>query len=186
MSAPDETEEIGRRIRAASETVSAPMHLRAEIGRRRSQPQQLSRLRVALIGGLLAVLATISGLLAPDRPSVERVAAAALGAPTGPAPEGSDYLPGFRAVGARTDDVGGRNAETIVYRRGATGIHYTVVDGKPLDLLDGGRTTAGDLELALGRDGDVSLVAWHRDGKTCILASRTATPEEMADLLRRA
>jgi hypothetical protein len=184
---PHDTDEIGARIRAVADGVSAPMHLRAEISRERARPPRgPSRLRLALVGGLLAVAATIAGIVAPDPPSVEKVAVAALAAPTDPAPAGSDYLPGFEAIGARSDEVGGRHAETVVYRRGDTGINYTVVDGKPLDLPGTERTTAGDLELALAHEGDVNLVVWHRSGKTCILASRGASPEEMADLLRPA
>jgi anti-sigma factor RsiW len=135
---------------------------------------------------MLAVIATIAALVAPAPPSVEKVAAAALSAPEAAPPSGDSYLPGFRAVGTRTDTVDGRRAETVIYRRGTVGIHYTVVEGKPLDLPDGDRARDGDRTLALASDGDVSLVVWHADGKTCILASRATTPEAMADLLRRA
>ena len=41
---------------------------------------------------------------------------------------------GWRPVGARTDEVAGRQAVTVIYRKGGQGVHYTVVDGKPLEL----------------------------------------------------
>jgi hypothetical protein len=181
-----ETDEIGVRIRASAESVSAPLRLREELARRPARPPGPSRLRLAIVGGMLAVIATIAGILAPGAPSVERVAAAALAAPTDPPPDGPSYLPGYRAVGTRTDTVSGRTAETIVYRSGDEGIHYTVVDGKPLDLPGTRRTEVEGLEVALARDGDVNLVVWHAGGKTCILASRTAGLEDMTELIRRA
>jgi hypothetical protein len=183
-----ETDPIGTRIRAASESVSAPLALREQIGRaappRRRQP--LSRRSLALVGGLLAVTATVAAFVAPGPPTVQAVAKAALHAPQRPAARGDDYLPGYTAVGARTDTVEGREAETVIYKRGAAGIHYTVVTGRPLDLPGTRREQAGKLELALARDGDVSLVVWHANGKTCILASTAVSPEDMARLLRPA
>ena len=183
-----DTEAVGARIRAASESVSAPMALQEHVRRQHSPPRrrQPSRRLLLAIGAILTVAATATALLAPP-PTVEHVAAVALHAPTSAAPTSSeDYLPGFEAVGARSDSVSGRDAETVIYQRGDVGIHYTIVDGKPLDLPGSERTTLGDTEFALARDGDVSLVAWHRDGKTCILASRAASPDEMLQLLRRA
>lgn len=185
---PHETDEIGGRIRSAAQEVSAPLSLREQIARRpdagpRPGP---SRRSIALVGAVLAIAATLTGLLAPAAPTVAEVADSALAAPTQAAPDGADYLPGYEAIGARSDTVAGRGARTVIYRRGAIGINYTIVDGKPLDLPGTRRATAGDLDLALATDGDVSLVVWHADGRTCILASRSATTDEMVDLLRRA
>ncbi|MEA2125773.1 MAG: hypothetical protein QOI80_2555, partial [Solirubrobacteraceae bacterium] len=113
----DDTESIGERIRAASQTVSAPLALREHVSREpaRRTPRQPSRLALAGIGAMLAVIATVSALVAPGPPSVAAVAAAALHAPEGPAPAGGSYLPGYHAVGVRTDTVSGREAETIIY-----------------------------------------------------------------------
>jgi hypothetical protein len=184
----DDTESIGERIRAASQSVSAPLTLRAHVSHEpaRRTPRQPSRLALAGIGAMLAVIATVSALVAPGPPAVQTVAAAVLHAPEGPAPAGGSYLPGYRAIGVRTDTIAGREAKTIIYRRGSAGIHYTIVDGKPLDLPGTRRTTAGDRKLALVRDGDLGLVVWHANGKTCILASRAVAPDAMAALLRRA
>jgi hypothetical protein len=183
-----ETDPIGERIRAASESVSAPLALRAQLDRaaaprRRAQP---SRLALAGLGFMLAVIATVAAIVAPRAPSVEAVAAAALRAPQAAATAHENYLPGFRAIGMRTDTVEGRHAETVIYRRGAVGIHYTIVDGEPLDLPGHRRVRVGSLEVALDGDGDTAIVAWHANGKTCILATRDQDADALAALLRRA
>lgn len=183
----DETDPIGDRIRAASQSVSAPLALREELSRaRRARTRQPSRPALALLGFILAAVATVSALVIPRAPSVERVAAVALGGPQTPAPSGESYLPGYEAVGARTDTIQGRRARTVIYRRGSIRIHYTIVDGKPLSLPGERRVSAAGRTLALTRIGGVSLVVWHAAGKTCILASRTARPAAMAALLRPA
>jgi hypothetical protein len=183
-----ETDPIGDRIRAASESVSAPLALREQLSRdsRRPRSRQPSRPALALLGFILAAVATVSAIVLPRTVTVERVAAAALRAPQGPAPAGESYLPGYEPVGVRTDDIEGRHARTVIYRRGGTGIHYTIVDGKPLDLPGTRRVRAAGRTLALARSGGVSLVVWHANGRTCILASRTAAPADMAALLRPA
>jgi hypothetical protein len=183
-----DTDPIGERIRAASESVSAPLALREQIGRAAGpQPRRpLSRRALATVGGLLAVTATVAAFVAPGPPTVQAIAKAALHAPERPATRADDYLRGYEAVGARTDTIDGREANTVIYRRGDAGIHYTIVDGRPLDLPGTRREEAGRLELALARDGDVSLVVWHAHGKTCILASTAVSPEDMAALLRPA
>jgi hypothetical protein len=82
---------------------------------------------------------------------------------------------GWRAVGARTDRLDGRRAVTVIYRKGGSGVHYTIVDGAPLPWPRGARrVTAGRVRAAVLRDGDAALVVWNRRGHSCILASRTA------------
>lgn len=188
----DDTDRIGERIRAASQSVSTPLALREHLERER-QPTRAprpypSRLTLAGVGATLAIIATMAALLAPDAATVQSVAAAALRSPVRAAPaELYHYLPGFRAVGARTDTVGGHDAVTVIYRRGSVGVHYTVVDGDPLDLPGTRRARAGPLDLALTRDGDLSLVSWHNArGQTCILASKGADSDALVALLRRA
>ncbi len=183
----DPTDPIGERIKAASRTVSAPLALRESLDRepaqRRSYPNRWS---LASVGLTLAIIATLAALLAPSGPTVESVAAAALQAPERAAPARKSYLPGFTAIGARTDTVDGRTAKTVIYRRGSAGVHYTIVDGDPLDLPSGRRVKAGSLSLARGRDGDVNLVAWHMGGKTCVLASKALSTDALVALLRSA
>lgn len=178
------SEDIGIRIQAASRSVSAPLALREALDRRpaerRSHP---SRLGLASVGLTLAIIATMAGLLGPSGPSVQAVAAEALNPPEAPAPQHA-YLSGFEAVGARTDTVRGRTAKTVIYARGRVRVYYTIVAGKPLDLPSGGRVRAGELSLARRRDGEISLLAWRANGKTCVLASTSLGTDELVALLR--
>lgn len=182
-----ESDDIGERIRAASQSVSAPLALREALNRQpHPQRRPPSRLSLAVLGAMLATIATVAAFVAPSGPSIESVAAAALNAPQRAAPPGDRYLHGYTAVGTRTDTVGGRTAKTVIYRRGSAGVHYTIVDGEPLDLPGSERVRAGALSLAPERDGDVAIVSWHADGKTCVLASKALSPAELVALLRSA
>lgn len=184
-----ETDPIGERIRAASQSVSAPLALREAIERDRAPAagrKPPSRLSLALLGAMLATIATVAALVAPGPPTVTSVARAALKAPEREAPAGESYLRGYTPVGVRTDTIAGRTARTVIYRRGAAGVHYTIVDGEPLALPGSKRVRAGRLSLATARVGDLSLVAWHARGKTCVLASKTLTTGDLVALLRSA
>ena len=84
----------------------------------------------------------------------------------------------------RAGDVGdeplllGREALTVIYRKGDLGVHYTVVDGDKLEPPDGARRTeVGDTTVWLKRDGDVLTANWVRDGHTCVLATKSADEE---------
>ncbi len=178
------TDEIGNRIQGASRTVSAPLALRESLERKPERPAYPSRIGLAGVGLTLAIIATMATLLIPSGPSVATVARTALNPSERSAPAGSDYLAGFKATGARTDTVRGHTAKTVIYRRAGAGVHYTIVDGEPLELPDGKRVKAGGLSLAPQRAGKVNLVAWHAEGKTCVLASETLTTDELVELLR--
>lgn len=171
------SDDIGAAIARAAGTVSAPPDLR-----RRMERTRPARVPLAAAAALLGTVAVLIGVLGPNGPTVEQVADAALDAPTRAVPGVRTYA-GYRAVGARTDRVGGRRAVTVVYRRGPAGVHYTLVDGKPLELPGSRRVRAGGLRLALKRYGNVNVVAWHARGKTCVLASRA---EDLDGLVRLA
>jgi hypothetical protein len=177
------TEDIGKRIQEASRSVSAPMALRESLDREPARrPAHQNRLGLASVGLTLAIIATMAALLAPSGPTVQAVAAAVLKAPQRPAPAGNAYLHGYTAVGARTDTVDGRTAKTVIYTRGSIGVHYAIVDGDPLDLPSGKRVRAGRISLARGDH----LVAWHANGKTCVLTSKALNADQLAALLRSA
>jgi hypothetical protein len=202
VSAPSREERIGAAVRAAAGGVQAPERLR----RRLADPPPRRRRRalvprLATAGALAAALAVGFVALAGGAPSVQEVAAAALQPPTRPAPaadprdasavlaevEGVPFPNyeepwGWTAVGARSDSVEGREAVTVIYRKGSQGAHYTIVSGDPLPRPQGGREvrTAGGSYTVL-RDGDSQVVTWERDGHTCVLASRLV---DAAGLLR--
>lgn len=167
-----DTEDIGAAIARCARGVEAPPRLRERLAARPARPPR-ARLIAALVAG--AAIVALAFALGAGGPSVAQVAAAGLRAPTRPAPHGRAYLAGYRPVGARTDEVDGRRAVTVIYRRATVGVHYTILDGDLLELPGTRRVGAGGLRLALDRDGDVNLVAWHARGKTCILASRAET-----------
>lgn len=146
---------------------------------------QPSRKAILVVGAVLAVGAMISGLFAPDPPTVGEVARATLGAPEQEPPEDAEALPGFEVVGARSDEVDGRDARTVVQRRGASEVRDTVLEGRPLDLPDSGLLEARELEVAQSTAGDISIVYWHAAGETRLLASQDLDADALVALLRR-
>jgi hypothetical protein len=203
---------------ATIESVTAPesLHrsveslLRAAPRRRRSRRL---RLQLSAAGALaasavaaLAIALTSSG---PGRPTVLRAAEAALGRSTLPAPAPNprsrdelrrsvdsiaypywqDRL-GWRATGARTDTVGGRQVTTVFYApdRGAgaaTGrVGYAIVAGDALPMPAGGKTIdAHGIRFRTLRSENATVLTWRRAGHTCILVARgvsTATLVRLA------
>jgi hypothetical protein len=130
-------------------------------------------------------------------PTVPEVAASALQAPTAPAPAEVDdrYIDaeiggirfpyweegwGWKAAGERTDTVDGRRALTVIYTRKDRGVHYTVVEGKPLEVPASARRVVVDgVRAAILRDDGANIVVWEQDGHTCILASRMVSADSM-------
>ena len=199
----DEREDVGEAIRRASETVHAPAGLQAwlaaEQEQRGGRRRRIVRLRLAAAGALAAALAVAVVLTAGAGPAVTDVAAAGLQAPTQPAPAelpgdethidariGRITFPywedrwGWRAVGARRDTVEGREALTVVYRKGRKGVHYTVVEGEALEVPEGARReTVDGIRAAVLRRGGADVVVWELQGQTCILASTLVDADEM-------
>jgi hypothetical protein len=191
------TDPIGEAIREAAQTVHAPMSLRESVGRPRRRGV---RWVFALGGGVVAAAILVVVLSLGGGPSVQDVAQASLNRPTAPAPArmghyvdasiGGIRFPeyedpwGWKAVGTRRDHVGGRDALTVIYTRGGAGIHYTIVDGAPLDRPGGAKVVdAAGTPVALKRTGDTLIAAWERDGHTCILASKAASERELLNLV---
>ena len=197
----DEREDVGAAIRRTSETVHAPATLRAWVAeseqRRSGRSRRVLRLRLAAAGALAAALAVAVVLTAGAGPAVTDVAAAGLQAPTQPAPADIDeehidarigriQFPywedrwGWKAVGARRDTVEGRDALTVVYRKGDRGVHYTVVEGEALEVPEGARReTVDGIRAAILKRGDADVVVWELNGQTCILASTLVSAEDM-------
>jgi len=92
---------------------------------------------------------------------------------------------GWRAVGAREDEISGRTIKTVFYRNpdGAR-LGYSVVAGEPLREHPPGRevTRAGNA-YHVARTGEHTLVTWTQQGHTCtILASSTVPDARLVDL----
>jgi hypothetical protein len=198
----EESERIGAAIRASAESVRAPQSLRASLARRPAVSRGRVRRRLGVAAAAAAALAMVFVLQSGGVPSVPEVAAAGLHAPTraAPAPDprdprsidarvGNVSFPsyedpwGWKAVGARTDRVDGRRAVTVIYRSGRRGVHYTIVEGKPLPVPAGTRQVRdGGRRFAVLRTGKAAVVAWEQGGHTCVLASETLGPRALMRL----
>lgn len=193
------TDPIGEAIREAAQTVHAPLSLRESVARPRPRRRPV-RWVFALGSGAIAAAVIVVVLSLGGGPSVQDVAQAALNAPTQPAPAVQGHYVdasiagiqfpeyetdfGWKAIGARRDTVDGRDALTVIYTKGGTGVHYTVVDGDRLPTPDGAKVVdAQGTPVALKRDGDVLTASWEVDGHTCILATRTAGAQQLLDLV---
>jgi hypothetical protein len=86
---------------------------------------------------------------------------------------------GWRAVGAREDEISGRTIRTVFYRNpdGAR-LGYSVVAGEPLHEHPPGRevTRAGNA-YHVSRAGRHTLVTWAQQGHTCTIVASSAVPE---------
>jgi hypothetical protein len=78
---------------------------------------------------------------------------------------------GWRASGARSDRLDGRQTATVFYEKGGKRIGYTIVGGNPLDVPDDATPAlrTGTELHRFERDGRV-VVTWLRRGRTCILS----------------
>ena len=198
MSDQHDTEQIGAAIRAAAATVEAPAGLRARVAEERMQepPRRrlAGRLLIPLAGAAAVAIAAIAFVVASSGPpTISETAEAALRTPTQPAPAtdprddryvrariGNVQFPNYtwwekdwKTVGARRDELSGRDVLTLSYRGGDAQIGYAVVDGDPLEVPENARRLrAKGLRLAAFRDGDTTVVTWRAKGQTCVLASR--------------
>ena len=199
MSEHRDSDRIGAAISAAAQTVRAPDGLRERIeaeGRSAQAPRRalLGKLLVPAIGVAAVAAAALAVLvLGGGAPTVAETAEAALRAPTDPAPAtdprddqllqasiGGVQFPNYtwwqkdwRTVGARRDELSGRDSLTLIYRGRDGRIGYTIVDGEPLEVPTGAHriVVKGKRLAALRRDG-ATILTWRESGHTCVLASR--------------
>jgi hypothetical protein len=91
---------------------------------------------------------------------------------------------GWRALGARTDRLAGRRAETVFYTHHGHRIGYTVITGKPIEPPERAETLRRNgVEIHRYMDGDRTVVMFERGGFTCILAGHVVsanTPLKLA------
>ncbi|HEY8768928.1 MAG TPA: hypothetical protein VIM03_00200 [Thermoleophilaceae bacterium] len=199
-----ESERIGAAIRSAVEGIEAPTALRNQIARddRREPVNRRRWIAVPVLGVLLAAVITSVTLLALGSgggPTLADAAGLALRAPTQAAPPshrgderflraevGGVHFPNYRystpyrTAGARSDELHGRHALTVVYGLGDKRIGYTIVDGKPLSVPSGARrVTRKGLRVAILRRHGARVVTWREGGHTCVLASRSASLQRL-------
>jgi hypothetical protein len=130
----------------------------------------------------VAALALLFAFTGPDGPGTAQLAEAAARPASAPAPAragnlrlavASDGIPfpdwaprmGWRATGMRSDKIDGRRSVTVTYTRGDRTVAYAILARPALDLPNG----AGDGAFHGLRHGGHVALAWHRDGRTCLL-----------------
>ena len=196
-------------ITAAAGAVSAPLALRSRVEamqreaaaprRRRAWP----RLRLLPAAGLAtaAAAALLIVVLAGGGPTVDTVLAAATRPPVAAAsldPAQPRLLRdrvetvrfpnyagkfGWRAEGARADELGGRDTRTVTYAREGRSMAYTIVAGEALPWPeDAARTTVEGVDLASFEQDGRTVVTWRRDGRTCVLSASDVPREELLAL----
>jgi anti-sigma factor RsiW len=190
------------------EEVPAPLQTAVETrarelaARRARSPRFLPRLAFAGAAAVAAaVVAAVVLTGGPGAPSVADAARLGTQPPTGPAPPPAgkagtklalavDGVPfpnltvfaGWRAVGARHERIGGRDATAVVYRKNGRRLGYVIVAGTALARPSPARTTVirrvayQSLRLS-GRP----AVTWRRGSRTCVLIG-SATRRELLRL----
>jgi anti-sigma factor RsiW len=184
-------------LHQARATDRAPDGLRARIEAARPTRGVVARRRIGYAGGLAGALAVVALALvlalpggAPGSPSVSDAAALAARGPTSapPAPEqiGSDsrlsqnvgevYFPdwtarfGWRAVGTRTDRLGGHDAVTVYYAWHDKRVAYTIVAAPALPEPAAQRKVLNGVELRTLTVNGQQVVTWRESGDTCVLS----------------
>ena len=143
----------------------------------------------AVLAAVAVVFVVLSVSGGPAAPSVAAAAQLALQAPNGPAPgtvpgtgklaasvEGvsfPDYLAsyGWRPVGARHGQLGGRSATVVYYEKGGRRLGYAIVAGPglPLPHQAASTTRSGVRFQTLTLHGQ-QVVTWRDQGHTCVRA----------------
>jgi anti-sigma factor RsiW len=186
----------------------APESLREAVEARLGGPEPRRRRgmrlapRLALAGALAFAVAMAAALFSggPGAPTVAEAARLAEQAPSEPAPRplaGGTQLAldvegvvfpnlleayGWQAVGARHDELDGREATTVFYEKGGRRIAYVIVASPGLPRPPGATSTTRDgvLFQTLRVDGQLA-VTWRRLGRTCVLIG-PAPPGELLTL----
>jgi hypothetical protein len=205
--ATSDTEAIAQRIAAAAATVAAPEELRRQIdaqrrpaahgrriGVRRAPQATAAALATALV--LAAAVAVSLPDAGPGSPSLADAAALALRSPTAPVPSGGERgptvdgvtfpdlaysAPQLRALGVRHDLSRGREVAVVLYGDADGGrIGYAIVAAPAVEVPGAARqVTYRGMRFAVLRAGGAAVITWRHAGHTCVLASRTASPERL-------
>jgi hypothetical protein len=188
-------------ITAAAEGTSAPLALRARIEALQAQPRRswLGRLRdrlpaipvVALAGASAAAAVAIALVVSGGGPGIDDVLSAAARSPSAalaPFPAQGKLLReqvegvrfpnfagkfGWKATGARSDEIDGRQTRTVFYAKDGHTIAYTIVAGEALPEPEDARLARreGTPLRALSADGR-TVVTWRRQSHTCVLSGK--------------
>lgn len=205
-----DTDRIGEAIRRATESVEAPARLRTAVASPPQRPRRRGLVAAAAglaVAGLAAIVVVMGGDGEPSTPPhaaapLPAAAAEAL-APTIEPPPARDRrdprfldvragrlqfpsVPGLREAGWSNAIVAGRRAATVRYvREGEGWFGYTIVAGPPLPVpASARRVTYEGVDAAVMRQDGAAVVAWRRDGQTCLVASWDLGERELLELAR--
>jgi hypothetical protein len=174
--------------------VEAPSGLRARLEARRQPRRRRRGLALGLATAAVAVAALLLVTLpgGVGGPTLAEAAAIGTRTPTDPAPAPDAAEPklldaqiegvvfpswdekfGWKTVGARSDEIAGRDTKTVFYEKEGKRIAYTVVAGDALDVPEDARPARREgTDVIVLEAGDRSVVTWERDGKTCVLSGK--------------
>jgi hypothetical protein len=176
--------------------VRAPASLRARIEAQRPSRRTFARRRFGYAGALAGAVAAVALALVlilpagtPGAPSVSQAAGLAILGPSGAAPAPDPRVPaklgtqvedvyfpnwarqfGWRAVGQRTDHIGGRLAVTVFYEWRGKRLAYTIVGAPALAIPAGPVSRRKGTELRTLMVHGRLVVTWRRAGHTCVLS----------------
>jgi hypothetical protein len=160
-------------------------------------------LATAGVAAVLAVaLAVALPLDGPSEPTVAEAAELSLHPATEPAPHESATRPellrrsfagvsypawserfGWRATGARNDQLDSRATETVFYRHTHHRIGYTVISGAAIEApADAEALTVEGIDLHRFRLGRQDVVTFERGGQTCVLSGAVHDPDTLVKL----
>ena len=163
-------------------------------------------LRPALATGLAVVLAVALAVAlplgGPSEPTVAEAAELSLHPATEPAPHESAQRPellrrsfagvsypawserfGWRATGARVDELDNRATETVFYQHTHHRIGYTVISGPAIEPpADAEVLTVAGIDLHRFRLGRQDVVTFERGGHTCVLSGAVHDPDTLVKL----
>jgi hypothetical protein len=196
-------ERVVRALQAGGPAASDALHRRVQrtVDDLRPAPRLVLRPRLVAVCLATAATALALGLVAGagGGPSVAAVTSLSALPPAQPAPASEGALLdrsfegvtfpdwrrefGWRAIGARTDTVDGRRADTVFYTHEGHVIGYTVLAGDPVEPPRSASTVTRDgVELHRFRDGHRDVVMFERDGRTCVLAGHVIHRDTLAKL----
>jgi hypothetical protein len=204
QSGPRAPDRLHQRIEAM-EADAARLTPRRPSLRRRAEPRPWLRPAVAAAGVVGALVVVLVVALSVDGPGGSRVVQAAelsLSPATEAAPDTDEQQPaqlqrsfagvafpawsekfGWRADGARSDELDGRKTATVFYRHTHHRIAYTVISGRPIEPPEDAETlNAGGLELHRFRLGFQDVVTFERNGRTCVLSGDVHDPDTLVKL----
>ena len=159
-----------------------------------------------LVAGMGCAAVIVLGLFlllpsgTPGAPSISQAAALATRGSTAPAPSAASgarlnvdvqevYFPdwsdrGWRAVGRRTDRIGGRIAQTVYYQWHGNRVAYTIISAPALRQPASSVTTLDGTVLRTLRIDGRWIVTWRRSNHTCVLSVAGMPPPQLASALR--